>query len=111
MTALMPTDIVPQVREVLENAARGKGSDRTSLTAYQILDRLDPAIRQRLVNERQLGGLGAGVYYAAPSVVSDAAEMIADVEIRWIDARGLSMTIGGSDIRPSFEVCALYRLP
>ena len=62
MPDLMPSEIVDDVRRVLEAAHRGRGSPNF-LTAYQILDRLPPAIRTRLISERTRGGEGAGTEY------------------------------------------------
>ena len=110
MPNLMPSDITHEVTAVLQNAARGDGNVPNFLTAYQILDRLPDRIRTRLIAERTLGGRGSGVSYAAPSVVSAAAEMLQpNVEIRYLDNRGITLQVASTQITPGFEVCGLYR--
>ncbi len=97
MANLMPSDI--------------KDDRPYYLTAYQILDRLPNDIRTRLIQERTIGGRGAGVSYGAPSVVSDAAELLKpDIEIDYIDNVGMHVDVAGTPITPGFEVCGIYRL-
>lgn len=110
MSHLMPTDIVNEVAAVLRQAAHGDGTEPNYLTAYQILDRLPTDIRDRLIRERTIGGQGAGVAYAAPSVVSDAAEKVPGIQIEYLATRGLVIEVAGQQLRPGFEVCGLYRL-
>lgn len=110
MSSLMPVDILDEVRDVLLKAHRGKGEEPQFLTSYQILDRLPEATKQRLIEERKAGGKGAGAQHAAPSVVSDAVRRMPDVEVAYIDCRGLLVKVGTETIEPSFEVCAVYRL-
>jgi hypothetical protein len=108
---IMPRDIVDQVRSVLQNANRGKGDIPNYLTAFQILERLPPQLRDQLIAERGIGGRGCGTSYAAPSVVSDAAEMLGEhVKIEYMDSTGVSVQVAGQAVTPSNEVCALYRL-
>src|SRR4051794_26669912 len=107
---LMPSDIVDDVKLVLAGARRGKGERPNFLTAYQILNRLPESVRAILVSERSSGGTGAGVHFAAPSVVSKAARLIPGVEIEYLDSVGLSAVIGTATVTPSNEVCGLYRL-
>lgn len=83
---------------------RGKGEGPVFLTAYQILDRLPAATRDRLIAEQTLGGRGAGVSYAAPSVVSDAAEKLPGIAISWIDTRGLRLEIAGHEVVPGYKI-------
>lgn len=108
MEGLKPSDIVGEVRAVLEKAHRGKGDRPNDLTAFQILERLPTAARERLIDERTGGG--AGTAFAAPNVVSQAARM-AGAEVDYMDCAGLSIDVAGQAVRPGFEVCALYRLP
>ena len=110
MPNLMPSDITAAVSRVLQDAARADGDHPYFLTAYQILDRLPESIRARLIQERTLGGHGTGVPYAAPSVVSDAAEMLPGIIIDYIDNRGITVDVAGQTITPGFEVCGIYRL-
>lgn len=106
---LSPADIVGEVRAVLATAHRGKGDHPNYLTAFQILDRLPAVTRERLIRERGAGGAGTGVF-AAPSVVSRAARM-AGAEVAYLDSVGLSVQVAGQAVTPSYEVCAVYRLP
>ena len=110
MSSLMPVDILDEVRDVLLHAHRGKGDEPQFLTAYQILDRLPEATKHRLIEERKLGGKGAGVAFAAPSVVANALRQMPDVETAYIDCRGLLVKLGEETIEPSFDVCAVYRI-
>jgi len=109
MEVLKPSDIVEEVRVVLERAHRGKGDRPNYLTAFQILERLPAVTRERLIGERTGGGAGAGTAFASPSVVSQAARM-AGAEVDYMDCAGLSIDVAGQAVRPGFEVCALYRL-
>lgn len=110
MPNLMPTDIKNEVETVLRNTAQGNQNQANFLTAYQILDRLPPLIRDRLIRERTIGGGNIGVNYAAPSVVSDAAEMIAGITIDYLDNRNMKIFVAGQELIPSAEVCGIYRL-
>lgn len=107
---LQPSDIVDDVRAVLAAAHRGKGDRPNYLTAFQILDRLPELLRARLVGERTAGGGGAGTVFAGPSVVSRAARM-AGAEVEYLDSVGISVQVAGVPVTPSYEVCAVYRLP
>jgi hypothetical protein len=110
MAKLMPGDIADEVREVLLRAPEAKSHGRRFLTTYQILDRLPPATRDRLIAERKLGGRGSGVYYAATGVVSDAAGRLPGVEIVTVDSKGLTIQVAGQTIVPGFGSSSLYRL-
>ena len=109
MPSLMPSEIVDDVRQVLLAAHRGRGCS-SFLTAYQILDRLPPAIRARLISERTVGGEGAGTEYGAPSVVARAAMSIPGVQIEYMDSVGIAIQVDRRSVTPSYEVCGLYRL-
>jgi len=87
----MPTDILGDVEKVLRNARTGKGTEPAFLTAFQILEALPEQLRDQLIAERTRGGKGAGVTYAAPSVVSDAAEMIPGIEITYLDTQNVKI--------------------
>jgi hypothetical protein len=111
MPNVMPSEIVNEVRAVLAAAAPGKGTQPSFLTAYQILERLDVALRTRLIQERTHGGKGAGVGYSAPSVVADAAQMVPGVVVGFLDTAGLGISVDGQPVKPSYSVCGIYRLP
>ena len=110
MANLMPSDIVDEVRQVLSRAIDANRYGRSYLTAYQILDRLPAPIRNRLIAERTAGGRGAGVSYAAPSVVSDAAETLPDIEIMAVESGGITIQVAGQGIAPGASAVGLYRL-
>jgi hypothetical protein len=110
MPRIMPSDIVHDVETVLRNANKGKGDSTCWLTAYQILHRLPPGLRDRIINERLIGGAGTGVNYAAPSVVSDAAEMVPGVYIDYLDCENLIVSIDGIQRTPGYPVRGLYRI-
>jgi uncharacterized membrane protein YgcG len=108
MPKLMPSDIKDEVKDVLENM-RSRG--HSYLTAYQILERLPDTTRDRLIAERGVPGLKSGNYYAAANVVSDAAEMISNIEISFLETSSLSITLkDGTDITPGNANVGLYRL-
>lgn len=109
MSNLLPTNILHDVERVLLDRVRNS-DDPPFLTAYQILDRLPDQIRSRLIAERGMGGARAGVNYAAPSVVSDAAEMLQGIDIRWLDTRTITVDVNKQPITPGAEVVAVYRL-
>ena len=111
MPNLMPTDLVNSVRKVLLKARRGGDRLPSFLTAYQILTRLPPTIKARLIRERGLGGKGAGTRYAAASVVSDAAECVPGVVVAYLDVKEIGLSVEDSSIVPSPKVCGIFRLP
>lgn len=112
MPNAMPSEIVDDVRRVLEKSSTGKGVVPSFLTAYQILDRLPKELRQRLIDERRIGGAGAGVYYSAASVVADAAERVPGVIVNYLDTASLQFQIDGHPVALTAgnTVCGIYRL-
>jgi hypothetical protein len=111
MSNLMPRDILDDVRAVLERASKGRGSERHYLTAYQILAELPSALRDTLIQQRGLPGVGAGVHYSAASLVSDAAEQLAGIEKAYLDSRHTSFQIDQHVVAAGYGVSGLYRLP
>lgn len=109
MPNLMPSDIMEEVRVVLLSAHTGKGSERQFMSAYQILNLMPVAIRDRLINERSIGGLGTGEHYSAASVVADTAQLL-KAEIVYMNTTGTQVNIAGIWITPGYPVCGLYRL-
>lgn len=112
MANVMPSDILHEVLTVLRDAGTGKGSTRWFLTAYQILDRLPPHLRDQLIRERGMPGIGSGNHYASASVVADACEMLArrdKVRIEYLDPGGTQALVKGQWITPSYDVCGLYQ--
>ena len=109
MSKLMPRDIKDEVESVLENMPIHQRG-RSYLTAYQILEGLQSTTRDRLIDERGTPGLGAGVYYAAASVVSDAAEMVSEIEIALLETSSLNVCLAnGNNIAPGSKNVGLYR--
>ena len=110
MSNLMPSDIKDEVESVLKNMPihpRG----RAFLTAYQILERLPSATKDQLITERGTPGLGSGNYYAAANVVSDAAEMVSEIEIELLETSSLSVSLAnGNNIAPGNKNVGLYRI-
>jgi len=110
---IMPSDITEEVKIVLTKMQiNSNGRGRSYLTAYQILEQLQLATRNKLINQRGKPGLGGGKYYGPTSVVSDAAEMLSDiVEIVFLDTSSLKVIWeDGTDITPSNKTMGLYRL-
>ena len=111
MDKIQPSEIVQDVRKVLETARKGKGSDPQFLTAYQILNRLPQETRGRLITERSMPGKGAGVHQAAASVVMHAIRQIgSEVDVEYFDNSGISFEVAGERITAGYPVCGLYRL-
>ncbi len=109
---LMPTDIKDDVKTVLKGTLKDSQYGRSYLTAHQILEKLPSQIRDQLIKERGMPGQGAGKYYAAANVVSDAAEMLPGIEIVFLDASSLKIMLrDGTDlISPGNPNVGLYRL-
>src|SRR4030042_1874988 len=99
MSNLMPTDIMDAVRTVLEGTNYDPMRGRSYMTAYQILEKLPSHTRNQLIKERGTPGQGSGKYYAAASVVSDAAEMLSEVEMAFLDSSSLRIMLkDGTDV-------------
>ena len=114
MDKLMPTEIRTEVERVLRNVHKNSGSNKSYLTAYQILGLLPDGMRDDLIRELGRPGEGSGKYYAAASAVSQAARNLPGIEIEFIDTSSLfiNLTFCGEDmqIKPSAQVVGLYRL-
>ena len=110
MTKLMPTDIKEDVKRVLEGIPANAGVN-PFVTAYQILERLPQNIKDQLISERGPAGKGGGYYYSTASVVSDAAEMLDDIEIMALATTNLQIFINNeSVIQAGNQNVGLYRL-
>lgn len=107
---LMPTDIKDDVKVVLKGIQKDSQYGRSYLTAHQILEKLQK--RDQIIKERGMPGQGAGKYYAAANVVSDAAEMLPGIEIVFLDASSLRIMLrDGTDlVTPGNPEIGLYRL-
>jgi hypothetical protein len=103
---LSPADIRPAVEAVLLTASSG-------LTTYEILDQLPAALRQQIIAERGMPGLGSGNSYSAASLVTDAVEGVLpslDPPYRVYVHGQAVFTVAGEEIRPGNSAIALYRL-
>jgi hypothetical protein len=108
---IRPEQIEDDVRQVLRSAARGKGASPNYLTAYQILNRLRPEVRARLIAERGRGGRGEGSHFAATGVVMNALKRLGPaVHIVYLDTGGLQLVVDNETVEPGNRVCALYRI-
>lgn len=105
MPDLMPKDIEGEVLAVLRSAHKDhKGY--CYLTAYQILDRLPPTTRGRLIDERGLTGS-----YTAVSLVTRAADKLPGIDHPVaLDAQGVVFTIAGQPKTAGNPNVAIYRL-
>jgi hypothetical protein len=105
---LSPSDIRPTVREVLL-------STNNSLSAYQILDRLPPAIRDQIIAERGLPGAGSGSPFTSASMVTSAVQgLLPALEPPYrvyMEVTGMTFTIAGQTIVPGNPTLAFYYLP
>jgi hypothetical protein len=111
MSNLMPRDIRDEVEGILQNTQDDPNRGHSYLTAYQVLIQMSEATRTRLINERGTPGQGAGTYYSAASVVSDAAELIPGIEIAFIDTAFLNISLQDeADIIPGNSNVGIYRV-
>jgi hypothetical protein len=108
----IPNDIIDEVRQVLLRArtAPAGSTDHVYLTAYQILANLSDNARNRLVTQYVRPGKGAGRYYSAASAVSDAAETLEGIDIRYLNTRGLQFLYEGKYIEAGNATVGAYRL-
>lgn len=99
----------PQVRKVLLEAA--KKTNKPYLSAFQILDKLEPSIRDALILRcGSPGGDKAHVRRPASMVVKDAA-MSLTKDIVFMDTHEVEFKVQGKNLTPSSkERLALYRL-
>ena len=115
MPRLMPKDIVKDVADILFKASPGKGTEPGFLTAYQILSKLKPAIKNTLIQQRGRSGKGSGHQFAAASVVAMAVQLLNKAYpnkyiIEYLDTSGIKITSSnGKTIVPSFSLCGIYR--
>ena len=104
---LMPTNI----RDVVEQIIR---HSENYLTAYQILERLPPRLRDQLLNERGASGQEGRNRFTAVTVVTQAASMLCDAgtcECVYIDSGGIQFEVAGELLRAGNTASACYRIP
>lgn len=112
---LSPQSLIPKVQTVLKDAAKRNKGKNMFMTSYQILALLPEASRKRLIRDYGLGGKGSGHVPAATTVVSEAAQMVPDIEIMYFDTRFAFFEVPDGvkrdRVEPSAIYCGLFRLP
>jgi len=112
MGRLTTVDLRPTVEAILRRVPTGKGPGRKFVTAYQILARFPKRLRERLIAERERPGRGAGVYFAAATLVAKTALSLPDIDWHYMDPRGVQFLLaGGKPLKASGVVCGLFRIP
>ena len=107
----VPTErIAEAIRTELSNAARGKGTRPHFLTAYQLLDRFPPELQKELIDAYGAPGQGAGKHYTAASRVAGVVRDLPDVEVEYLDARGLLFDQEEDEVRSGYPVIGIYRM-
>lgn len=112
MPRLMPRDIMPNVLKVLVDARKGKGRSPCWLTAYQIFLRLPYDMQTRLEKERGRMGKDSGRPFAAATVIAMACKRLKSekkADLDYLDTGDLEICAGKRQVRPSFQVCGIYR--
>jgi hypothetical protein len=116
LTRFEKDQLFEEIRLVLENASRGRGSRPKFIAAYQILDRLKPMRRQELIRRYAKPGRGAKRHFSAASIVATVADRgVRDgrFERVYVDTRNLYFgvkDVAESPIAAGYGVCRLYRL-
>lgn len=100
-----------QVEAVLLAARTGKGPGRKYLNAYQILAQLPAATRRALVEHYSRAGIGSGRYFSAASKVAKVADKVENRKKSYVDTRNMAIVIDDEIVRPSYPVCAVFKVP
>ena len=82
------------------------------MTAYGLLGALPAQLRATLIDERHMPGAGAGVHFAAATVVAQACQMLehrGEIEISDLAPMNASYTIDGHTFEAGYELSAIYR--
>ncbi|MDC3956241.1 hypothetical protein KEG38_20435 [Polyangium jinanense] len=109
--AARDNELLDEIRAVLANAAKGKGPVPQFLTSFQILNRLPATTREWLITEYGRPGEGAKAHFAAASAIAASLKKLGgEVDVMYIDARGVSFDVGGEQVRSGYPLCGLYRL-
>lgn len=106
------TPLQQEILDVLRSAQTGKSNPPVPhfLTAYQILQRL-PTQRDVLLATRPKPGEGAKAYWSAASEVQNALRGLrSQVDVDFIDTRGMAFVVDKREFRAGYPVVALYRL-
>jgi hypothetical protein len=108
--AMTPDEIVESVRSVLQDAARGKGSEPGMPSSFQVLERL-PEL-DRLIEQRGRAGGGVGRNHGAAHIVAQALDMVErrrEATSAYMDTRGVRFSLAGEWIEPGYGRCKLFR--
>ncbi len=104
------TDVVHEIRRVLEHAAKGKGTHTHYVTAYQILDRLPRQMRADLIAQFGKSGAGVGDWQSAAKHIANLIKGMGGVDVDYLDTRGAQFRMADEWREAGYEVCGLYRL-
>lgn len=98
------------IRTVLQQAAMGRDDKRSFMTAYQVLDRLEN--RKQVLEEFVAGGRGAGTDNTAANYIAHvlANHLGDEVEVAYLDAKGVRFSVADDLLPPGNRVPNLYRL-
>jgi transcriptional regulator with XRE-family HTH domain len=100
-----------EVRRVLIGATDGKGTEPGFLTSYQILERLRPDLRDKLIETRGGVGAGSGASFSPTRDIGIAIDAMGDeVEKRYIDARGMSFRVADEMVTSGYPLISIYRI-
>ena len=102
-------------RILLDKAHRAKLNRdfRGYMTAYQILNRMKPEIREVLFTEYgPLFGGNAGHPYGAATYVAQRSQAMVDVETEYLDAGGLHFVFKDTTVEAGNQhgLCGLFRI-
>jgi len=104
-------DLAPEIQLVLERACRGPSGESGFLTAYQILNRLPPALQDLLRQAYGRSGEGAGHHFSPASRVGRVAADLENVEKAHFDTRGLQFELPHDEQADAgADRCAIFRL-
>jgi hypothetical protein len=109
MPKILPSQISVAVQNVLKASRQKEPQLHPFLTAYQILDRLEAPLRDKILTERGRAGKKSGNSYSAANLVSQAARMLDDVEIETLDVSDLQLPCANEQILAGNPNVALYR--
>ncbi|MBX7105819.1 MAG: hypothetical protein K1X57_17175 [Gemmataceae bacterium] len=112
MPRIAAADIEKEVIAVLARVTKaGDGGGPAGLSAHQILARLPRTVREQIVAAGRSRRGGPPDYSSSATLIRNALRRLGDqIEIGWIDARGLHFEVAGDLIQPRGRVCAVYKL-
>jgi hypothetical protein len=112
MPRIAAADIEKEVFAVLARATKAAESGGlAALSAYQILARLPRTVRAQIATAGRSRSVGPPDYSSSVTHIRHAIRRLGDqVEIGWIDARGIHFEVAGDLIQPRGRVCAIYKL-